>query len=355
MLKHQITVLFCTIISFSSISSQFEYYDYINIAEETFVLKKDKKCFFYFEKAFCTDAKYFAKDAYVASEIAMYFNDVFLVKKYLQLAFELGMPITAIYSGNIFKNNITSDLYNDLMIIYKNCNKREINEAIRDSVYTYCFQSDSIKFLLSKNPNLEHLYYNSENRFRDYLYNNFLKHGAFPNENMIGIASDSIFNDFLFRFHHTDQWKQAELELFGFSEPEIMENDFVSKFSFSVLLHSTCTFTKFEPLLYNAVENGFLLPSEFALLKETGIVWTKKANNQWDDCILIYEDSYYNILGNNPFARIQTFVDPLNLNLIAKVEENRKAIHMQKFIVDQEKHKIQKQLGIRFFFGFVRN
>ena len=51
-----------------------------------------------------------------------------------------------------------------------------------------------------------------------------------------------------------------------------------------VLLHSNCSFPKFHPFLLKAVENGYLQPSEYALLKETSILWNQDSKNTWDDC-----------------------------------------------------------------------
>jgi hypothetical protein len=350
-------ILFLVII-YSTIcfGSQNEYYDLINLAEETFVIKKDKECFRFYDQAFkIKKAKYFAKDAYIAAEIAYYLTNYELVKKYLKLSFELGMPLSAINSGSIFKNIQKTGLYLEIVSIFRSCKKPIYDLETREKVYKYCFAADSIKILLRPNlPEQHQAYYKLENEFRTYLFNDFLSKGQFPNENMIGIASDSIYADFLKRNNMVDQYEQASIKMFGNYEPEVMENDFVSKFSFSVLLHSRCSFPKFHPFLLKAVENGYLQPSEYALLKETSILWNQVSKNTWDDCTVELNTAYYNILGFTPSANHQTYVDTKNTDLMMIVEQNRADIHMQKWRVDNEKIKIQKQLGIRFFFGFDR-
>jgi len=339
-----------------SYASQNEYYDLINQAEETFVLKRDQSCFAIYDKAFkVKGAKYFAKDAYVAAEIAYYLKLNVQVKKYLKLSFELGMPISALQSGNIFAAIQRTSLYPEILSIYKTCKKPEFDIETREKVYNFCFSSDSIKFLLRTNlPVQQQAYYRVENDFRSYLFDEFLTKGIFPNENLIGIASDSIYADFIKRNNKVDQWELAAKQFFGDSEPELMENDFVSKFSFSVLLHSQCSFPKFQPYLLNAVENGYMTPSEYALLKETSVLWNQDSKNPWDDCTLQIAPAYFNIFGFTPTSKHQTYVDPKNTELILKVEQNRAEIHMQKLSVDNEKLKLQKELGIRFFFGFLR-
>jgi hypothetical protein len=93
--------------------------------------------------------------------------------------------------------------------------------------------------------------------------------------------------------------------------------------------------------------------SEYALLKETSILWNQDSKNPWDDCSLDLNTVYYNILGYDKFKKNQTYIDPKNTELMLLVEQNRAAIHMQKWSVDNEKMKLQKELGIRFFFGFL--
>jgi hypothetical protein len=355
MKQHIVILLF--ILSFSRISfaSQNAYYDLINLAEETFVKKKNQECFAFYDQAFkVKKAKYFAKDAYVAAQMAYYLKDDEHVKKYLKKAFELGMPLSALHSGAIFNQIEKTSLYNEISKIYSTCKKPKFDLETRERIYTYCFASDSIKFLLRPNlPEQYQAYYNIENEFRAYLFDEFLSKGQFPNENIIGIASDSLFADFLKRNNKVDQWQQAAIKMFGSDEPEVIENDFVAKFSFSVLLHSHCSFPKFQPYLLNAVENGYMQPSEYALLKETSILWNQDSKNPWDDCSLDLNTAYYNMLGYDKFKKNQTYIDPKNTELMLLVEQNRAAIHMQKWSVDNEKMKLQKELGIRFFFGFL--
>ena len=356
MKRHFILVIILFFFTELSYASQNEYYDLINQAEETFVLKRDQSCFAIYDKAFkVKGAKYFAKDAYVAAEIAYYLKLNVQVKKYLKLSFELGMPISALKSGNIFAAIQRTSLYPEILSIYKTCKKPAFDIETREKVYNFCFSSDSIKFLLRTNlPVQQQAYYRVENDFRSYLFDEFLTKGIFPNENLIGIASDSIYADFIKRNNKVDQWELAAKQFFGDSEPELMENDFVSKFSFSVLLHSQCSFPKFQPYLLNAVENGYLHPSEYALLKETSVLWNQDSKNPWDDCTLQIAPAYFNIFRFTPTSKYQTYVDPKNTELILKVEQNRAEIHMQKLSVDNEKLKLQKELGIRFFFGFLR-
>lgn len=57
------------------VAQQMNYYNFINQAEELFVTKRDATCFEYYELAFHAKARYFAKDAYIAAQIAYYLKE----------------------------------------------------------------------------------------------------------------------------------------------------------------------------------------------------------------------------------------------------------------------------------------
>jgi hypothetical protein len=349
-----IFLLFSVVILFQVQAQQIKYYNSINIAEELFVTKHDISCFEKYDKAFKTNARYFAKDAYIAAQIAYYLKDDQHTVGYLKRAFELGLPFSALKAAPIFSNIDKSALYPQIVATYQSCQKPKFDTATRDEIYQRCFQSDSIKFYMGRDPQKIKAFNETENDFRSYLFVNLLSKGNFPNENMIGIATDSIYNDFLKRFGHIDPWAAAEKQMFGTNISNTpMEFELLAKYSFSVLLHSHCSFPNYQKQLLEAVMNGYMQPIEYAILHETSIAWIKQ-DNPANTCTPSLSKAYYNILPNDPTrTKVQTRIADTDLEGLQLVEQNRAQICMQKYSIDQLKFRDQKELGIDFFFDFI--
>ena len=294
-----------------------DYYQHINRAEELFVLNHDPSCFKEFNKAFHTKAQYFAKDAYIAAQIALYLKDDQKVLLYLKRAFELGLPFTALTSAPIFQRIETNSIYPKIVQVYQSCQKPTFDAAARDKIYDQCFKSDSLKFYMGRDSKKIAQFTQFEDSFRDYLKVEFLSKGIFPNENLIGIATDSIYEDFMRRFGHVDPYAAEEKKLFGSGNSIPVEYGLVSKYSFSVLLHS------------------------------------QGMKNPHEGCSPLLSDAYYNILGFDPTKSTQTKIDDSDTEGMKRVEKNRAAIGMQKYSIDQLKRIDQKNLGIKFFFYFL--
>lgn len=335
------------------VAQQMNYYNFINQAEELFVTKHDTSCFEYYELAFHSKARYFAKDAYIAAQIAFCLKENKLTLTYLKRAFELGLPFTALKAAPIFSKIETTSIYPEIITTFQNCKKPIFDSKTRDEVYQRYFESDSIKFYMGRDPKKISAFHDSENVFRAFLYTNFLSKGTFPNENMIGIASDSLYSDFLKRYGHTNPWAAAEKAMFGMNpEAPMIENELLAKFSYSVLLHSHCSFPNYQKLLFAAVMNGYMQPIEFAILHETSIIW-KKEDNPANQCEQLISNAYYNVMNYDPTRKLQTRVEDSDFERIKLVEQNRALIGMQKYSVDQLKYRAQKELGIDFFFDFL--
>lgn len=334
-------------------AQQMKYYNLINQAEEVFVSMHSKNCFTYYDLAFQTNARYFAKDAYIAAQISYYLKDNERTIQYLRRAFELGLPFSALKAAPIFSEIEKAILYPEIVQTYKTCKKPKYDTAVRDEIYQRCFQSDSIKFYMGRDPQKIKAFHNFENDYRLYLFDQFLSKGTFPNENMIGIASDSIYSDFLKRHGHIDPWAEAEKSMLGNSyEEPMIENELLAKFSFSVLLHSHCSFPNYHKQLFEAVMNGYMQPIEFAILHETSILWIKN-DNPANSCDQLVSNAYYNVIPFDPTSKFQTRVADSDVEKLKLVENNRALIGMQKYSIDQLKYKDQKELGIDFFFDFV--
>lgn len=335
------------------VAQQTKYYSYINQAEELFVTKHDTSCFQSYDRAFQSKARYFAKDAYIAAQIAFYLKDDQHTIGYLKRAFELGLPFSALKAAPIFSNIEKSAVYPRIVSAYQSCQKPKFDIATRDEIYHRCFQSDSMKFYMGRDPQKIKAFHDFENDFRLYLFEHYLSKGIFPNENMIGIASDSIYANFLKRYNHIDPWAAAEKSMLGKSYQEPMiENELLAKFSFSVLLHSHCSFPNYQKQLFEAVMNGYMQPIEFAILHETSILWIKN-DNPANSCEQLMSNAYSNVMRFEPTSKFQTRVADSDLEKLILVEQNRTLIGMQKYSIDQLKFRDQKELGIDFFFDFL--
>lgn len=337
----------------SLFSQQMDYYHHVNLAEELFVLNHDAQCFKEYKKAFHTKARHFAKDAYIAAQIAIYLKDKKKVLVYLKRAFELGLPLSALKSAPIFQQIENSPIFPKIVKVFQECKKPTFDVAARDTIYQKCFFSDSLKFYMGEDSKKVAQFKQFEDSFRDYLKQEYLSKGIFPNENLIGIATDSVYEDFLHRFGHVDPYAAQEKQLFGSLNSIPIEYGLVSKYSFSVLLHSSCSFPNYQKMLFAAVLNGYMQPIEYGLLHETSVSWNQEATNQNENCTRLLSNAYYNILGFDPRNKIQTRIDNSDTEGIKRVEKNRATIGMQKYSVDQLKYMDQKNLGLKFFFYFL--
>lgn len=337
----------------SLFSQQMEYYRHINQAEELFVLNHDAQCFKEYQKAFHTKARYFAKDAYIAAQIAFYLKDEKKVLVYLKQSFELGLPFSALKSAPIFQQIETTPIFPEIVKVFQQCKKPTFDAAARDTIYHKCFISDSLKFYMGRDSKKIAQFKQFEDSFRDHLKQEYLSKGIFPNENLIGIATDSVYEDFMRRFGHVDPYAAEEKQLFGSTNSIPTEYGLVSKYSFSVLLHSSCSFPNYQKLLFAAVLSGYMQPIEYGLLHETSISWNQETTNQNENCTRLLSNAYYNILGFDPRNKIQTRIDVSDTEGMKQVEKNRATIGMQKYSIDQLKRIDQKNLGFKFFFYFL--
>lgn len=333
------------------------YYRLVNTAEETFVNKRDKSCLAYYDSAFSACKKPYVKDVYIAAQICYYLGDTALFLDYMGLAFQNGLPLSSTRSAPILRKIDHSPLYPKIAALYaryKNQPKPDL--ALREAVLKKCFESDSIKAGMGRDKVKIQAFYNSENAFRDYLFEACLSKGIFPNEHLIGIATDTMYQAFLKRNHKKDPY-EAFYASGPFAGAAGSENDsrtdyeLLSKYALSVLIHSKCSFWKYREQLWQAVLSGYMQPKEYGLLHETSVAWNQDGFNSWDDCIISRQEVYYNILGYDPRSASQTFGG--SEAQLKTVEANRRAICMQKYSVDQQKKKIQAEMGLWFFYDFL--
>lgn len=315
------------------------YYKLINKAEENFILKRDKSCLKYYDKAF---KKYepFLKDPFIASQIALSQGDSVRFFKYIQICFENGMPITALNTSSLIKNRNVGVLKNKIEKVFKESyNVKSIDKFSQNKLFLQCYQSDSIKVKVGVNSD----FFISEDATRKYLLDSFLVVGKFPNERLFGITTSELYYNLLNQNHLPYLYPDDS----GFLE----EYELRLKCPFNIVLHSKCFYRENKSLFFQAMLNGYLHPKELGILEETSILWYQDiSKNDYESCENASYKICYNIFNKSPFDSKHIFDDtPEGLKI---VEKNRKSIFMQKYSVDLQKKKLEKEIGIKFFFDF---
>lgn len=356
--RYGIIVLNCLLaLKLSATADYRTYYRLVNVAEETFVNKRDKSCLAYYDSAFSACKKPYVKDIYIAAQICYYLGDTSLFLNYTGMAFKNGLPLSSIRSAPILRNIDHSVLYPKIKALYARYNDLPKPDlALREEVLKKCYESDSIKMGMGRDQAKIQAFYNSENAFRDYLFESCLSKGIFPNEHLVGIATDTMYQAFLKRNRKKDLYG-AFYASGPFASATGSENDsktdyeLLSKYALSVLIHSKCAFWKYRKQLWQAVLNGYMQPKEYGLLHETSVAWNQDGFNSWDNCSISRQQVYYNILGYDPRRASQTFGE--SAEQLKTVEANRRAICMQKYSVDLQKKKLQAETGLWFFYDFL--
>ncbi len=344
-MKTLLLLLFISITINGNSQDYEKYYALINKAEEQFVTLKDNSCFRWYDDAFKSNVP-FIKDPYIASQIAYYLKDSSRFYNYLGLCFSLGMPFTSVDAAVIFRKNLTTAERTRIKAIYDLKYKpKEVDSSAFAKICQYCYQSDSIKLVMGTDYLLNQQFYMSENAARQYILKGFLNKGIYFNEHLIPITSDEQTSIFLKENNKPDPYV-------GYP-PMSNKSEWELRVAcpFNILLHSHCFFQENKSLFLEAVKKGYLHPKEYAIMEETSIMWYKKDDNKDEICEAPTAKVCYNILGFDPFKSINIYTR--TEEGIAQVEENRKAIYMQRFSIDQQKKKLEADLGFAFFFDFI--
>jgi len=320
------------------------YYELINRAEATFVNHQDNACFKYYDSAFSLYDP-FVKDPYIAAEIAYYLKDTTTMLHYLDLCFKNGLPLSSVPSAPIFRHIDQSDLYASISKLYtKDKGIKQTDAEAQRRIWLFCYESDSLKLKMGRDPLIRQQWFGEENVFREYLFREYLSKGLFPGERIIGIATDSMYNANLAYFHRPDLYAGIG---FGTKDAYKQDYDLSSKYALPVLLHSRCSFPKYREQLWQAVINGYLQPKEYAILEVTSTLWNQHHDNAWDDCNASERDLYYYILPEE--ERKSGFSE----QVIDTIEQHRQAIYLQSYKIDKAKKQLQEQTGIWFFYDFT--
>lgn len=346
-MKCMLPVIF--LLSLSTFSQDYSgYYQLINRAEEEFVTHRDARCFETYDEAFTHYSPYL-KDPYIAAQLALYLQDTTRFYQYLGLCFRHGMPLTAIAASDLIRKARKGNVALRIQQLYADqFRPKQIDQDLLNTICLQCYQSDSIKMKEGVNT----AFYASENATRRFILDSMLMQGKFPNERMLGITTDAMWQDFYIANRRTSVYEQSNP--FGTADNSHKEDfELRLKCPYNIILHSNCFYTEHKEYFRTAMLNGYIHPKEIGILEETAILWNWNTENEEERCERLPFKACYNIFGYNPMrdAAQQTFTD--TPDGLLQVEANRAAIFMQKYSVDVQKKEWEKKTDLRFFFDFV--
>lgn len=346
-MKHFLLLFFWFFFAAETMVAQpdyFRYYDLVNRGEEVFIEHRDQRCYAYYDSALF-EYRPFLKDCYVAAQMAWLNRDTLQFFRYLERGFSCGMPLTSVQAAPLLRHiDAVPSVYAEIQRRHASSYLSAVTDPqVADSIYLFYYISDSLKLGMGRDPEKLAQFDAWENRFRGYLYDRYLSKGCFPNERIIGVATAERYFDFLKRFGKKDLYPEGVMDV-------STDYELSAKFSYNVLLHAYCSYSKYKEALHTALRNGYLQPVELAILQEINASWGRNDRNPWNDCKRPSRRVFFNVLSYSPMG-INTFFDgPEDLRT---VEQNRSEIHMQRYAVDVRKKALQREVGIWFFFDFI--
>jgi len=322
------------------------YFDLVNRAEEQFVVNSNKtKSYALYDSAFSEYDKPFVKDFFIASQIAYYNGDTSRFLNYIKKSFDTGMTFQCLHAPRLFDSLFANkSLLATLDSIYERREKLSVDTVTRDSVYMRFYKMETAKKNMGRDSALIAQYHLMEKSNTDY-YASFFKKGAFPSEQLMGLYTEDGFDLFLKKYNLAPL--ESPLKNIPANAPltfKRIPDDYAlwNEAAFASFLHYPCAFSKYKKEFWQAVENGYVHPKDYAMLEE----WLTRSFNvpsYLHDCLEEKQSCYYNITSNLLVTR---------KNLIKQVEVNRANKHLQKYSVDLLKKKMQSEKGFGFFFGF---
>lgn len=329
-------------VHFSILSQDYtSYYKLVNKAEEQFVTKRDNSCFTFYDEAFAYN-KPFVKDPFIAAQIAYYLGDTNRFYGYLRTCFSNGMPPTAIDASPMLRAKLTPYSRMKIAQLSKFYKRTEPDSSLYANICLRCYQSDSLQKVMGRDTMKIQQFYATENTLRTLILDSLLKKGRFANEHLFPITSDTATALFYKTYNRQNPFPSTASK----SEYELRV-----ACPYNILLHSHCFFQEHKALLMEMVKKGYLHPKEYAVLEETSIIWYRKDNNKGDQCSQPQKKICYNIIGHDALRAVNCYTS--TAEGLETVEQNRKDIYMQRFSIDEQKKKLEKELGIVFFFDFI--
>ena len=342
-----------------------DYYRLVNQAEAAFVEKNFQKCFRSYDVAFQQVDKPYVSDCYIAAQFAFLQNDTAHYLHYLQLAFDNGMPLSAYGSALIFRKQETNPAHFQVVKeLFAKRKQYSIDTNLVDQIYLMGYRNDSLIKYMNEDSAMILAHVAQEELMRSFVTENFLLKGQFPNEKNLGIMSPKVRTDFRAKFQKVNLFppedEQAMLAAFGAQISDMVLDSVANKEEYELrnstvlctFIHYTCTWKEYKELLWQAVLNGYLSPRDYGFLHETSAIWNREGLSHRLNKICDYPTpkAYYNINGFSPNYRLQSFVK--TPDLLLEVDKNREQIMMQNYSVDLEKRRLEKDFGLRLFYGF---
>ena len=333
------TVFLLIFLSFYAKGDYTKYYELINKAEKTFVSDTtDSKCLQIFANAFKDVRLPFASDVFKAVQISYFLKDTAYFFSFAKLAFERDLRLEEFKYAPILRDILSNQYYQDkLVLLERNSKRQNFGNALKDSINRRFYEEQTLKRVQDG----EKQFYQKEASNIDY-FGELIKDGKFPSDQLIGLYRQKEFEQFLVENHlphyHTDFEKRIASSPSTQQDDEMISN-YQAIFSF---LHYPCGFLKYKDEIWKSVLNGYLQPKVFCLLEEWTV--TYKARMESENFCSISDDS--------PTYLIWKKIDASTEKSLTIIEANRKRMFVQELKVDNEKRILQKQTGIKFFYGF---
>lgn len=356
-------IIFLTFITNSAFAESYsEYYKLINSAEKAFVDNNHEKSFLMYDKAFSMYKRPFAKDAYIAAQIAYYIGDTTRFIEYLSIGFDNDMPLTAITAAPILSDIQNKNIYAEITKAYRTRRAYEIDEEARDLLYVKFYEVQRLKDKMGRDKILIQEFAKEDEKLRLWVYENFLKNGTFPSDNTIGIFTDSSYLEVLAKndlvderleklrnnsgsvSSHNSKAANVNVKFYSHYVPDDMQ---ISNYKALVpFLHSTCSYKKYHSEMWQAVLNGYLHPKDYAML----YTWSIKNSRKGKQMTSINYCEYDQNEQNKSFGLLSANINDEQIPL---ANENRKDLLIQEYHVDMKKRELEKTAGFKFFFGFL--
>lgn len=323
----------------------FPYYILINQAEEKFAAHDNPaEALKLYDKAFSDYSKPFVKDLFTAAQIAFYSHDTARFLRYTGHAFDRGMTFRCLHNPNVLAPVFTDTvLLAKLQNSYTRRRSSPIDSVARDSVYRRFYDEQVFKRTINRDETRQNRFAQLEKANTDHFAAVYLSRGIFPSEQFIGLYTDDGFTDFLKRYGLMPFEEPLPAHLAGMVLTPVPEDySLWNQAAFVSFLHYPCAFQNHREALWKTVKNGYLHPKDYCMLEEwyaAGIDNPAYLN----DCVREKQAYYYNITP----AFTHMTAKPLKA-----IEANRAGRYLQKYSVDWEKKRLEKEKGFVFFFGF---
>lgn len=332
LIKHCLLIL-CIFFANKSFA-QIDYITYhkeIIKAEELLVRTNLKDCLIQYKKTFDEYPKVFARDAFLAFQVACMFKDTTMVSYFFEKSVRNGIIWEAInyitfyqdiVSFNLAYKRRLESLYSTNRAIYES----SIDTILRKNILALLIEDDKAR--THNNDSL------SNYRWMKLCDSNgkklaaIIKRVGFPGEKMCGILNSEV------AIVNGSKERATGVQIYPVCN--------------RIFYHSACVFQDVKVELQRAVKNGELTPKEYALLYEWSFDVLTRKNRWWDKYYKfncnhnVVRDKHYNFFLNDDMYSTDTLF----------VNQCRKEIGMCSLEHEKKLKKFGIENGIIVRFGF---